>query len=326
MSGPRGEDGGTLRIGAVARLAGVSPHTLRKWETRYGAVAPRRTEGGERVYTHADVERLRLIKRLADVGLSLRALAGMSLDALAGAWEQVGGEAPLAQAEALGPVRVAILGGALAAAADRPGAGPARMEIIASADTPQALAAALGGADFDVLMLECPTVDRDTRRAVRELREKLAARAAVVVYRFGARADVLAVQTPGVVAVRAPADRAALEQAALGLRLSRAQAPDAAPRLLYGGDAEVPPPRISRAAIARVARLSPRLLCECPHHLADILLGLRAFEQYSAECESRNAEDAALHRSLWRSAAQARALFEQALERVAEAEGIELGD
>ena len=64
--------------------------------------------------------------------------------------------------------------------------------------------------------------------------------------------------------------------------------------------------------------------CECPHHLADIILGLRAFEEYSEACESRNSEDAALHRYLWRSAAQARALFEDAIEHVARAEGIKL--
>ena len=64
--------------------------------------------------------------------------------------------------------------------------------------------------------------------------------------------------------------------------------------------------------------------CECPHHLADIVLSLRAFEDYSKACENRNPDDAALHHYLWRSAAQARALFEDAIVHVAKAEGIEL--
>ena len=54
------------------------------------------------------------------------------------------------------------------------------------------------------------------------------------------------------------------------------------------------------------------------------MLSLRAFEDYSKACENRNPDDAALHHYLWRSAAQARALFEDAIVHVAKAEGIEL--
>jgi hypothetical protein len=51
---------------------------------------------------------------------------------------------------------------------------------------------------------------------------------------------------------------------------------------------------------------------------------LAAFEQYSRECENRNAEDAALHAFLHAATAQARAIMEAALARVVEAEGLEL--
>jgi len=67
--------------------------------------------------------------------------------------------------------------------------------------------------------------------------------------------------------------------------------------------------------LARRSRIRPR-------HCADILLGLRAFEQYRAECEIGNSDDAALHHFPWRSAAQARAPFEDRTGRVAEVEGI----
>jgi hypothetical protein len=89
---------------------------------------------------------------------------------------------------------------------------------------------------------------------------------------------------------------------------------------------EVPAPRLSREAIARLARTNPKMRCGCPHHLADIVLSLRAFEEYSETCESDSPEDAALHHYLWRSTAHARAVFEDAIERVAEAEGILLDE
>ena len=53
-------------------------------------------------------------------------------------------------------------------------------------------------------------------------------------------------------------------------------------------------------------------------------MGLVAFESYSAECENRSSEDAALHAYLHATTAQARAMLEDALTRVVEAEGIEL--
>jgi len=62
--------------------------------------------------------------------------------------------------------------------------------------------------------------------------------------------------------------------------------------------------------------------CECPKHLAELLIQLGQFEAYSAECASRDAQDAALHRHLQRVSGQARLLLEDALARVAEAEGL----
>ena len=49
---------------------------------------------------------------------------------------------------------------------------------------------------------------------------------------------------------------------------------------------------------------------------------LSAFEKYSAECSNRNLEDAQLHAYLKDMAGAARSLFESALQRVAQAEGI----
>ena len=56
----------TIRV--VARMTGISPHTLRMWERRYGFPAPMRTEGGARRYRDADVEKLRLIARALELG------------------------------------------------------------------------------------------------------------------------------------------------------------------------------------------------------------------------------------------------------------------
>jgi MerR family transcriptional regulator, heat shock protein HspR len=63
-------------ISVAAELAGMHPQTLRTYESK-GLVRPKRTPGGTRLYSEADVERLRIIQRLTtELGLNL---AGVEL-------------------------------------------------------------------------------------------------------------------------------------------------------------------------------------------------------------------------------------------------------
>lgn len=57
-----------LSIAAVERDTGIGKDTLRVWERRYGFPTPSRDANGERVYPMAQVEKLRIIKRLMDQG------------------------------------------------------------------------------------------------------------------------------------------------------------------------------------------------------------------------------------------------------------------
>jgi MerR family transcriptional regulator/heat shock protein HspR len=58
-------------ISVAAELVGMHPQTLRMYEQK-GLVRPRRTAGNTRLYSEADLERLRLIQRLTgDLGLNL---------------------------------------------------------------------------------------------------------------------------------------------------------------------------------------------------------------------------------------------------------------
>jgi DNA-binding transcriptional MerR regulator/methylmalonyl-CoA mutase cobalamin-binding subunit len=68
-------DESKYRVGMVAKLTGLSTHTLRMWEKRYAAVVPERTEAGGRLYRDADVERLRLLHALVEGGHSIGGIA-----------------------------------------------------------------------------------------------------------------------------------------------------------------------------------------------------------------------------------------------------------
>ena len=63
-------------ISVAAQLVGMHPQTLRMYEAK-GLVRPQRTPGGTRLYSEADLERLRIVQRLtSELGLNL---AGVEL-------------------------------------------------------------------------------------------------------------------------------------------------------------------------------------------------------------------------------------------------------
>ena len=71
-----------FNISAVERDTGLSKDVLRVWERRYGFPLPERDPQGERLYSDAQIERLRLIKRLMDQGYRPGKLIPMDADAL----------------------------------------------------------------------------------------------------------------------------------------------------------------------------------------------------------------------------------------------------
>ena len=316
----------TLKIGAVARLTGMSAHTIRKWESRYGAVVPERTERGQRLYSSADVERLFLIRRLVDAGIGPREVAALPLSALVQKCEHLDTVQTTVGVANAQPVRLAVIGRNLKASLYRSAPGDGLVEVVAHAKTTSALDEKRINGLVDLLVYECDTVNNNTRRTVDALLLRFEVQCAVIVYRFSTQSDLLSLQTTQLATLRAPADIRTLERVVVELFHSRTLSAAAqAPATGIGTEvAETPAPRLSREAIARMTRISPRLRCECPLHLADIILGLLAFEEYSAACESQNPQDIALHKYLWRTTARARALFEDAIERVAAAEGIDL--
>lgn len=67
-----------MNLTAVAKITGLSPHTIRAWQARYQAVTPRRTAGGRRIYAVADVERLKVLAGLVRAGVAIGSIASAS--------------------------------------------------------------------------------------------------------------------------------------------------------------------------------------------------------------------------------------------------------
>jgi methanogenic corrinoid protein MtbC1 len=70
----------TLRIGELSRRLGVSDHVLRAWERRYGVLRPVRSAGGFRLYSEADLDRVRRMQAHLAQGLSAAEAARTAID------------------------------------------------------------------------------------------------------------------------------------------------------------------------------------------------------------------------------------------------------
>ncbi|MFF3695847.1 MerR family transcriptional regulator [Streptomyces sp. NPDC002221] len=73
--------GAVLTTGAVARVLGVSPATVRSWERRYGIGPARREDGRHRRWTPGDVATIQEMCRLAALGVPPAEAARSALDA-----------------------------------------------------------------------------------------------------------------------------------------------------------------------------------------------------------------------------------------------------
>lgn len=77
-----------FRIGELAQRTRVSPDALRVWERRYGLLRPDRSEGGYRLYSESDEQRVRAMVRHVEAGVPAGEAARLVLE---------GSDAPEAQ-------------------------------------------------------------------------------------------------------------------------------------------------------------------------------------------------------------------------------------
>jgi DNA-binding transcriptional MerR regulator len=71
---------GLLRIGELSRRSGVSPELLRAWERRYQLLHPARSQGGLRLYSPEDLERVRLMQQHLARGLAAAEAAALATE------------------------------------------------------------------------------------------------------------------------------------------------------------------------------------------------------------------------------------------------------
>lgn len=320
------------RSGAVARMLRMPVATLRNWERRYGLTQTALSPSGQRLYSANDVRRLALIKQLTDLGHAIGALAALDMAQLQqvaathattlAATQAAGHVAPVGRPAARAP-RLLVMGAALGARLRRPGLLrhlAMAVELLGPFDDAAQAAAALGDAPVDAVLAHEPQLHAGWRSAFDRAAPALAGVPKAVLYSFAADAACDALARQGTQLLREPQPDAVVAQWLQGLlavRQAVGLSAPAAPAL-----AAAPPRRWSDAALADFAGLSSTIACECPRHVAELLVQLSHFEAYSVQCGHRSPADADLHAHLAQVAAGCRARFEAALEHLALHEGL----
>lgn len=310
----------TYRIGAVSRLTSIPADTLRVWERRYRVVEPFRSDSGTRLYGPEDVGRLTLIKRLVDRGDAISSVANLSLHQLR---ERIRGtDLPDADDSEQRSCRVAAVGAALCDRLRRESAELDGLELVGLFDRPEDVQTMGPDAELDLLLLDYPTVQPEQVREIGLLFSQSGAARAILIYGFATRNTLERLGSRRVLTKRAPVELGELRRWCLALHQPQRGGEGASGGPEVDISYPITPRRYSDVQLTEIAAASSTVRCECPHHLADLVSALAAFEAYSEECEVRHADDAALHAFLHASTAHARALMETALTRVVVAEGI----
>jgi DNA-binding transcriptional MerR regulator len=312
------------RIGAVSALSGVPVPTLRVWEVRYAAFSPQLTSGNQRAYTDDDVLRATLLKRLTEQGHSIRNIANHTAARLNDLLQQQSATQRRVKAQQTErqTASVAVIGLALAARlATKKFKQITAAHAIATTDIYPDLETALSAtltAQPQFLMVRVNSLHALVQVELHRLIERHKIPQVIVLYGFGQEPVVESMKRSGMVVRREP-----VPDYELADLISSAMLMDAPQAMEHTGfGSTIPPRKFDDATLVRMAGISTNVLCECPRHVAEIIAQLVSFEQYSQECLNKSTEDARLHAYLHSVSGSARALFEHALQRVAEHEGI----
>ncbi len=301
-------------IGVVARRTQTHPETIRVWERRYELIVPGRSETGRRLYSENDIAKLTLVKRLTELGHSVSSLAKLSNDDLRDRLNASLASEPSKYTEQLSKLRVVFANDALRLRLSRD---LLIHEDITVVDFPNKNLFSVMEQRADIVIVDLVTLNEESLSDVRHYLSETGCESALVIFNFGTKKSILELEDAGVVCLKGSVAAAEIYRACRSIKPTLS---NSRPAL----NQPVTSPRFTNEQLSRIAALTSKIACECPNHLAELIINLTAFEKYSSECANRNEEDAQLHSQLNQAAGASRLILEESLIRLMEIEGIEV--
>jgi DNA-binding transcriptional MerR regulator len=277
------------RIGAVAKLTGISTDTIRAWERRYGVVEPNRGENNNRYYMEAHISKLISVKRLVDAGQAIGTVCRLSDQELQDRTHGI-----------LGFPR-------------QPSGGALKKWTIISVQQPAWLKACLkaqpgveaswvpnlgefSASHEEFVVIDMPSLSEANEKLVLQMLPDELAPRCLVVYKFASRTQLRSLASKGIRLLKGPLE------------------PFALVNLLRGdGQPEVAPPESVDTNSTKMSSQEDDVLCNCKKQLSGLVNALNQLEAYSGGCPRTSQMDDALHQHLVEQTVQARSIMERAL-------------
>ncbi len=308
------------KIGTAAKMAGISPNTIRTWMRREYFTPSMETDSGERILSSDDVRRLVNLKSLIELGDSIGRIAKLDDPALAARLDEL---------------RAARDSGAFAN--QIPSLADLRAALISHRESPRLANAAHffwnarsydsitdlnfaieQGEEFSIALFDFQA------RKPSEKQEIVAFAAAnptvpvIVIFDFAPRATLQELSKARVHLLRWPINSIMMERYLYGILPLVGKTPAEIE------DEKIPDRLFNERQLAVLSDAQPNLDCECPRHISALVASLSAFEDYSQQCVADSNSNEALHRHLRRETAKARHTMERALIRLCKEDGIQI--
>lgn len=175
-----------------------------------------------------------------------------------------------------------------------------------------------------VLLLDLGLLGQNPVAKVQQLEKLAMPESTILIYSFAKRSVISELRGEKRQVMRGPLKMQDLRTALINLIVrDMTQRPAPAKHAVVP---ETPPPAVifSEQELARLQEIQSAVDCECPNHVSDVILSLKAFEDYSKQCENKNDADAKMHEFLYRAAGHSRAVMEHAMRELCRFEGIDL--
>ncbi|MBK1880098.1 MerR family transcriptional regulator [Pelagicoccus mobilis] len=289
------QDTGQFEVGAVARMVGLSPNTLRTWERRNFIQAANRTPSGRRRYTATQVEQIALLKKLTESGDSIGSIAHLDLESLRKRTLEFQTRNTETSASQNRIVNIHAVG--------------SKAVLWTSILPPNFKISQTKTEDPDLIVCELSSSIADCRQDLAIVRHEYPNVPVAVIYDFAPRGAISELSNKNIFLIHAPCSPELLAHyihAAIAGSTHQSTPTDAkgssyAKRLF------------SERQLAQIANSNPSIKCECPHHISALVASLVSFEKYCEHCEIEAPSDAEIHTHLGKEIAKARGIVEEAL-------------
>jgi len=301
-------------VAAAARIAKISPHTLRTWERRNFITAQHRSSSGRRQYSRDQVNRLVLLARLTHLGSKISNLTHLSDQQLQQRLDEHERVQGLKSPSTLTSISVTAFD-----TQTHQRLSPLSARINTQLKDLNELDKANKWHRSTLVVLSASTSLESLLHSASLIRKHWPDTPIAVLYEFISREHLHRMNQEGFFLIRWPIQREQLEHYLFKAAGQSNLPSNALDNVEESGYRER---LFDDHQLMVIANANTEIKCECPDHLSALVSNLVGFEDYCKRCEVDNQEDARVHQHLGVEVSIARRRVEEALRFLCEADNI----